>query len=218
MKRSTSFMIAMIATLFYFTGSAVAQEAEKKLFNGTDLSEWNFVIQDDAVPAEQIYSVAEGIIQITGTQFGYMYTKEKYGNYILHAEWRWVEAKESNNSGIFLLVETPSNPFPNGIECQLAAGQAGDFILLNGSDLAEYVQNPNEPRPKFPMVYKKNASSEKPAGEWNKADIAVKDGVITVYINDVYQNTGTNKVKTGYICLQSEGAAVQFRNVTLREW
>ena len=61
-------------------------------------------------------------------------------------------------------------------------------------------------------------SSEKPAGEWNEANIFVKDGVITVYINGVYQNTGTNKVKEGHIGLQSEGKEVEFRNVTLTKW
>ena len=63
-----------------------------------------------------------------------------------------------------------------------------------------------------------NPSSEKPAGEWNEANIFVKDGVITVYINGVYQNTGTNKVKEGHIGLQSEGKEVEFRNVTLTKW
>ncbi|KAA6317417.1 hypothetical protein EZS27_032426, partial [termite gut metagenome] len=117
MKRSISFMTAMIAALFYFNGNAVAQEVEK-LFNGKDLSNWNFIVQGNSVPADQVYSVNNDIIQIKGTPLGYMYTKEKYGDYILHAEWRWVEAGESNNSGIFLLIETPENPFPNGIECQ----------------------------------------------------------------------------------------------------
>ena len=52
----------------------------------------------------------------------------------------------------------------------------------------------------------------------NEANIFVKDGVITVYINGVYQNTGTNKVKEGHIGLQSEGKEVEFRNVTLTKW
>lgn len=56
------------------------------------------------------------------------------------------------------------------------------------------------------------------AGEWNEANIFVKDGVITVYVNGVYQNTGTNKVKEGHIGLQSEGGPIQFRNVTLTPW
>ena len=51
-----------------------------------------------------------------------------------------------------------------------------------------------------------------------EANIFVKDGVITVYINGVYQNTGTNKVKEGHIGLQSEGKEVEFRNVTLTKW
>ena len=46
----------------------------------------------------------------------------------------------------------------------------------------------------------------------------LEDGVITVYINGVYQNTGTNKVKEGHIGLQSEGKEVEFRNVTLTKW
>ena len=46
----------------------------------------------------------------------------------------------------------------------------------------------------------------------------MKDGVITVYINGVYQNTGTNKVKEGHIGLQSAGKEVEFRNVTLTKW
>ena len=76
----------------------------------------------------------------------------------------------------------------------------------------------SQPRPSFPKIQKANQDSEKPAGEWNEANIFVKNGVITVYINGVYQNTGTNKVKEGYIGLQSEGKEVQFRNVTITPW
>ena len=94
----------------------------------------------------------------------------------------------------------------------------GDFVLLGGSDLAEYQNKPGQPRPSFPKIQKANQDSEKPAGEWNEANIFVKNGVITVYINGVYQNTGTNKVKEGYIGLQSEGKEVQFRNVTITPW
>jgi hypothetical protein len=52
-------------------------------------------------------------------------------------------------------------------------------------------------------------------GEWNKAKIEVKSGVITIYINGELQNKGTNKVKKGYIGLQSEGGPIQFRNMKL---
>jgi hypothetical protein len=166
------------------------------------------------VPAEQVYSVRDGVILIQGSPFGYMYTKKKYGNCTLEVEWRWVD--EATNSGIFLLIAEPKNPFPNGIECQLHAGDAGDFVLLGGSDLAEY-QLPigQQERPKFPVIKKRMASNEKRVGEWNKAQIHIKDGQITVYINGELQNVGTNSVKEGYIGLQSEGKQVEFRNVTV---
>jgi len=205
-----------LCVLMFMCVSLSHAQKTVKLFNGKDLSNWNFVVDKNSVPAEEVYSVKNGVIHITGQPFGYMYTKEKYDNYKLHVEWRWAEGE--SNSGIFLLIEDPKNPFPNGIECQLHAGNAGDFVCLGGSDLAEFSVPAGQERPAFPVVKKTNPSSEKPAGEWNEANIWVKNGVITVYINGVYQNTGTNQVKTGYIGLQSEGKAVQFRNVTVTPW
>lgn len=202
---------AIIAVFCLLVSSSCTQK--ENLFNGKDLSNWNFVVDGDAVPADQVYSVQDGEIHISGQPFGYMYTKKKYSNYTLELEWRWVG--EATNSGIFLLIEETKNPFPNGIECQLAAGKAGDFVLLGGSDLQEYEQPAGEDRPAFPVIEKREASNEKAVGEWNKAKITVKDGVITVYINGVLQNVGTNKVKEGYIGLQSEGKAIRFRNVTV---
>lgn len=208
-------LIASLAFTFLLAGSMTLQAQKiEKLFNGMDLSNWNFVVDKNSVPAEQVFSVKDGLIQVAGQPFGYMYTKEKYGNYKLHVEWRWSDGKTAN-SGIFLLIEEPKNPFPNGVECQLHAGDAGDFVLLGGSDLIEYQGKPGEPRPQFPVVKKHTDSTEKTPGEWNEANIFVKDGTITVYINGVYQNTGTNKVKEGFIGLQSEGGPVQFRNVTV---
>lgn len=212
MKKNLFSSIALAATLQLGLPMGVSAQKTHKLFNGKNLNNWNFVVEKNAVPAEQVFGIQNGVIHIKGQPFGYMYTKEKYSNYKLHVEWRWPDG--ASNSGIFLLIADPKNPFPNGIECQLHAGDAGDFVLLGGSELAEF----EGPRPEFPVVKKAHDSSEKPVGEWNEANIFVKNGVITVYINGVYQNTGTNKVKEGFVGLQSEGHDVQFRNVTLTEW
>lgn len=212
MKKNLFSSIALAATLLLGLPMGVSAQKTHKLFNGKNLNNWNFVVEKNAVPAEQVFGIQNGVIHIKGQPFGYMYTKEKYSNYKLHVEWRWPDG--ASNSGIFLLIADPRNPFPNGIECQLHAGDAGDFVLLGGSELAEF----EGPRPEFPVVKKAHDSSEKPVGEWNEANIFVKNGVITVYINGVYQNTGTNKVKEGFVGLQSEGHDVQFRNVTLTEW
>ena len=206
-----SLFAAVIAIICFATGCTSSNE--EKLFNGKDLSNWEFVVDGNSVPAGQVYSVQDGAILIQGTPFGYMYTKNKYRNYTLNVEWCWVD--EATNSGIFLIIAETTNPFPNGIECQLKAGSAGDFVLLGGSDMLEYKAPEDRPRPRFPSIAKREESSEKPVGEWNKAKIIVNEGKITVYINDVLQNEGTNPVKEGHIGLQSEGKKIKFRNVTL---
>ena len=202
----------LILLLILLASSCKQQSME--IFNGKDLSNWEFVLENDAAPANEVYTVNDGVITITGEPLGYMYTKEKYRNYTLELEYRWAE--NASNSGIFVLIEDPTNPFPNGIECQLKAEQAGDFVLLGGSDLNEYTlpEGATE-RPAFPVIDKLEASSEKATGEWNKAKIIVLDGDITVYINDVLQNRATSNVMEGHIGLQSEGEAIQFKNIVI---
>lgn len=217
MKKRLFASVALAAALFSLAGEAQAQKTIQ-LFNGKDLSNWDFKVDKDAVPAEQVYSVKEGVIHITGQPFGYMYTKEKYRNYKLHLEYRWPNGKEKANSGVFLQIAELKNPFPNGIECNLMGGGVGDLVLLGGSDLVQFQDKPGVARPAFPVVPKHKADSEKPGSEWNSVNIFVKEGAITVYINGVLQNMGNNPVKEGHIGLQSEGKEVQFRNVTLTPW
>ena len=206
------------AILFAFAAfivlSSGCTQDNGKIFNGKDLSNWNFVVENDAVPGDQVYTVKDGQISIKGEPLGYMYTKEKYDNFTLELEYKW--AVEASNSGIFVLIEDPKNPFATGIEIQLAAGKAGDFVLLAGSDMLEYeLPEGVTERPKFPVIAKKQPSSELPAEEWNKVRITVKDSVIDVYVNGVHQNTGTGTVREGHIGLQSEGKEILFRNLVL---
>ena len=205
-------MTIAVCTALCATANTWAQKTVK-LFNGKDLKNWNFVVKDNAVSPEHVFFIEKGMIHITGEPFGYMYTKEKYADYKLHVEWSWID--KPVNSGIFLLISDTKSPFPDCIECQLKAGDAGSFVLIGDSELKEVSFSPNVPRPKFPVRMRQSASSEKPTGEWNEANIFVKNGVITVYINGVYQNTGTSAVKEGNIALQSEGGNLLFRNVYL---
>ncbi|MDD2243114.1 MAG: DUF1080 domain-containing protein [Petrimonas sp.] len=211
MKKTLLLSLIVISILAI---SCTPKETKTALFNGKDLSNWNLVVEGDSVPGDQVFMVEDSTILIKGLPFGYMYTKDKYSNFTLELDYSWVN--EPSNSGIFLLIENPTNPFPKGIECQLHAGDAGDFVLLEGSEMAEYtLPDSLTERPKFPVIKKQQPSSEKPSGEWNKAKITVDNGVVTVYINDVLQNKGTSPTKEGYIGLQSEGNAVRFKNIEL---
>lgn len=199
--------------LLFFIGCAPKSD---ELFNGKDLSNWDFVLKDTSVPASDVYKVIDGQIYIKGEPWGYMYTKKKYKNFNLELEYRW--ESEGSNSGVFVIIEETKNPFPKGIEAQLFNQNAGDFVLLGGSDLSEFQLAEGETeRPDFPVVEKNTHSTEKPIGEWNKVEISVYDGVIDVFINGVHQNTGTSPATVGHVGLQSEGGGIFFRNLKLTE-
>lgn len=179
-----------------------------RLFNGKDLTGWIFYLRDKSADPAKVFTVRDGIINITGSPFGYMRTKDTYSDYRLRLEWRW--PVEATNSGVFIHSQTPDTIWLKTIECQLAAGNAGDLLCMNGTDM-------NERRDKSSIVVKKmNAGSEKPVGEWNTMEVICKSNTIEVIVNGVLQNKGSGlNVSSGHICLQSEGKDIQFRNVVL---
>jgi hypothetical protein len=110
--------------------------------------------------------------------------------------------------------------FPHCVEAQLMNGKAGDIVLMGkGASItvkdSTYMVNSEERR--YLAISKFEASSEKPAGEWNSYDITSLDGTLELVVNGVLQNSGTGMTLTeGNIALQSEGAPLQFRNIYLQ--
>ncbi len=177
-----------------------------KLFNGENLSNWIFHLRDESVDPATVFTVKEGVIHITGDPFGYMRTEETYSDYTLNVEWRWPE--EPTNSGVFLHTQEPDAIWPTCIECQLRHESAGDFVCMGSADMEERIDK------KARVVAKMAESSEKPAGEWNTMIVVCRGNTIEVTVNGVLQNRGTGVTPTsGHICLQSEGKAIEFRNV-----
>jgi hypothetical protein len=190
------------------------EPTEKKtvLWNGKDFTGWKRVLGNSAVDVNQVWQVRDGVIYCAGKPNGYMRTEEKYTDYHLHVEWRWPD--KPANSGVFVHVGDLDQVWPTCIECQLQAGNAGQFVLMNGAGLTvNGVAHQEASRP-FVMIAKKAPSSEKPAGQWNSYDIYCEGSSIRALVNDVLQNEGTNATPPiGYIALQSEGGPVEFRNV-----
>jgi hypothetical protein len=178
------------------------------LFNGKDLNNWIFYLKDPAVDPSNVFTIKDGVIHITGSPFGYMRTREAYTGYTLNLQWRW--PAEATNSGVFIHAQQPDTIWPLCFECQLRAGSAGDFVCMAGADMTERTDKTKI------VVAKKTDSNEKPAGEWNTLRIVCRDNTIEIYINGTLQNkaTGTN-IAGGSICLQSEGKAIEFRDVYL---
>ena len=184
-----------------------------QLWNGKDFAGWEFVLADDEFEADSVWSVKNGVIHCTGVPNGYMRTESDYSNYILYLEWRWVE--KEGNSGVLLHAQEPDKVWPNCIECQLKSGNAGDFVLIGpGAITVEGKEYSNTER--FLVIPKKQESNEKPVGEWNSYKIVCKDNEISCFVNGVLQHTGIQpSLSRGKICLQSEGAPIEFRNIRL---
>lgn len=176
-----------------------------QLFNGKDLSNWSFYLKDPTVAPTTVFTVQDGVIHIKGDPFGYMRTRDTYSDYKLHLEWRW--PVEATNSGVFIHAQLPDTIWIKTFECQLKAGNAGDFVCMNGTTMNEQKDNSR-------VIKKLADSSEKPAGEWNTMEVTCKSNTIEVYVNGILQNKGTGiSVSKGCICLQSEGKEIEFKNV-----
>jgi hypothetical protein len=181
------------------------------LFNGKDLNNWIFKLKDPAVDPAGVFTIKDGVIHISGNPFGYMRTREHYSDYKLHLEWRW--PVEATNSGVFIHAQEPDAIWPATIECQLKAGNAGDFVCMSGTDMKELADKSQK------VVSKIAASNEKPVGQWNTMEVMCKGNAIDVYVNGTLQNKATGvTVSKGSICLQSEGKDIEFRNLYLTRY
>ncbi len=190
------------------------QKGKVMLFNGQDLSGWKVFIPDEGVDQGDVWSVKDSVIYCSGKPNGYMRTVDEYGNYKLHLEWRWVARPA--NSGVLLHATGTDQLWPECIECQLQAGNAGDMVLMGGTGITIDGEDKQNPEQRFVIIKKKQDSSENPANQWNSYDIHCKGDTISAYVNGVLQNEGTKATRTsGWICLQSEGGPIEFRNIYL---
>ena len=181
-------------------------ERQTSLFNGKDLDGWSFSLAPNSeVEADDVFGVEDGVITIAGQPFGYMITDGTYSNYKLHVEWRWVD--EPANSGIFVLAEPGDGLWPRCAEVNLMAGRAGDMIASGGSSFEELQEGR--------FLRTTVDSAEKPAGEWNTAEIICNGNHIQAYVNGVLMNEAHFDRTEGRIALQSEGGPLEVRNVYL---
>jgi hypothetical protein len=178
-----------------------------ELFDGKTLAGWTFVSKDTNAPAAAIWSATNGVIVCQGKPYGYARTLTRYRDYRLHVEWRWPQAP--GNSGVFLHLNPPDKVWPCCYEAQLLAGNAGELRLNGGSHITGLA-------PDVKSLPRRQACSEKPAGEWNTYDILCHSHGIVIRVNGVLQNqvAGT-ALDSGAIGLQAEGALVEFRNLTV---
>jgi hypothetical protein len=199
------------------------QPAAVSLFNGKDLSGWSTYIphKDKTYGPEtdpkHVFTVEDDVIHVSGEEFGCLTTTNEFANYKLRLEVKWGDKKwpprdkpaTPRDSGILLHCVGPDKIWTKSIECQIQEKDFGDFYMVGGTTL-----DVNGKTQKGRVVKSKDA--EKPHGEWNVVECVCDGDKITNIVNGVVVNEGDHaSVTRGRILLQSEGAEVYYRNITL---
>ncbi|MGN6387098.1 MAG: 3-keto-disaccharide hydrolase [Verrucomicrobiota bacterium] len=183
------------------------------------------------------WSLTNGMIHSTGHPIGVIRTKNPVTNFELSVEWRHL--KSGGNSGVFVwatpesikALEEGKGRLPTGIEVQVldhgyteqyekSSGKKADWFSTNGDVFPTGTTkmrpfpptSPNGER-SFP---RKNLS--KGINEWNHYYVRAINGEVRLWVNGEEVSGGTEiKPATGYLCLESEGSPIDFRNLRIRE-
>ena len=160
----------------------------------------------------EAWTVRDGVIACTGQPYGFLRSKKTLRNFVLRAEWRfqkgWEQKRGSDdwpNAGFFIHAREVKDGWPISLEVQGHYGEAGSLFGVRGGKITGAKRGPFvKQRPPF--------------GEWDKYEITSQDGKVTVVLNGVLVNEGTDASPAdGNVCLQSEGWPVYYRNVAVKE-
>jgi len=184
---------------------------EIRLFNGKDLTGWTAFSPEGDEAASTTWRADHGALVCAGKPAGYLKTVGTYENFVLKLEWRWnPETKQARNSGVLVRMTGKDRVWPRSVEAQLQSGHAGDFWNIGEVPMTTDPARLNGRRTA------KLRPAERPIGEWNEYEIIVDGGRITLHVNGKLVNEAWDAERiAGHVCLQSEGAEIQFRNVRL---
>lgn len=206
-------------------------------FNGKNLEgfyTWleKFGTQNDP---DGVFTVtADGLLRISGQHRGFICTTKAFTNYHLLVEYKWgtkmwgTTSEKPKNSGIVIHANGSDKVWTRGIEIQIADGQTGDIVVLDGAHLTSqdgitlskpwstFYRDDPKTRQKIPGWRAPN-DPEKPAGEFNTIEVTSKNGSITVLVNGKKVFAGSNaKPSYGKIYLQSNGSEIYFKKFEVK--
>ncbi|MEP7145121.1 MAG: DUF1080 domain-containing protein [Ferruginibacter sp.] len=218
---------AMLAFSFFCADAQETNPGIKPLFNGKNLDGWYSFIQSKGRnnDPEKVFSIENGLLHISGKEFGYICTEKEFSNFHLAVEFKWGVKKypprdaDSTRRDNGILYYIPVNAkdivWPKGIECQVQEGDVGDFWMVDSTTI---VIDGSRTTPKDYCRSKKKKDAEKPTGEWNRVEVIANKGKITYIVNGVVVNEGEDPSLTrGKISIQSEGAEIYYRKIEIAE-
>jgi len=209
----------------------------KAFVDGTG-PDWKALSEPDFVNvncADDTWTFKDGGIQCTGKPTGVMRTKDPVTNFELVVEWKHL--KSGGNSGVFVwgtkesLDALKPGGLPMGIEVQiLDHGFKDNYIKNNPNRKPDWFTTNGDVFPTqqakmkpFPPISPNGSRSfpkkelSKGAGEWNHYYVRGINGEVRLWVNGEEVSGGKDcQPASGYLCLESEGSPIEFRNLRLR--
>ena len=201
------------------TASAADAGPWKSLFNGKDLGGWSTYVsmqptsEGMKVPTSvrgvdndprKVFSVVDGMLRVSGEEWGSVSTLDEYENFHLKFEFKWGVKKWPPREGVMrdsglLYYAVGKEGAQDGHwmrshEFQLQEGDCADYHSLDGAAVDAHVGDANQGdwkfyryEPALPLrkdikarILKKG-NFEKPSGEWNTMEV-IADGKTLVHI------------------------------------
>jgi len=134
------------------------KKSDLQLFNGKNLDGWYTFIRDKGRNNDpnKVFTVQDGMIRISGEEFGCITTNDEFENYKLVVEFKWGETTfppridKARDSGILLHSigkdGSSSGTWMNSIECQIIEGGTGDFIVVGDGSATFSLTSPVAPQ------------------------------------------------------------------------
>ena len=215
--RSIACVYTLLICISAFQSSRILGQEATPLFNGKDLSGWVLV----NTPPET-WSAKDGMLICTGKPIGELRTEKMYHNFELELEWRHMVP--GGNAGVFVWADDITSrgvPFHRSVEVQVlenAYGNSqshtthGDIFPIHGAKMTP-INGRGGGNRAFPTEER-----SKPSPEWNHYRIVCNDGTISLAVNGKVVTQGKEaSPRKGYICLESEGGVVHYRNLRIKE-
>jgi hypothetical protein len=122
--------------------SAPVRAAEPvALFDGKDLGKWYTFLRDQGKDKDPngTFTVKDGVLRISGQDFGGLITRDEYADYKLETEWAWgpkvwpPREKTARDSGLLQRCTgadgVVGKTWLEGIQCNMLEGATGDISI-----------------------------------------------------------------------------------------
>lgn len=232
-------VVAVLCLLLLPLARAQETASPKAFIDGTGLG-WRALGQEFFVRVNcplETWNWTNGFVHCTGRPVGVIRSSVLLTNFEMVVQWRHLSS--GGNSGLFVWatpesirsLEQGQGRLPTGIELQVLdhgytaqyekeSKKKADWFRTHGD---VFPTGSTKMKP-FPPVSPDGARSfprknlSRGVGEWNHYYFRALNGEVRLWVNGEEVSGGTAiRPAWGYLCLESEGAPVQFKELSLRE-